>query len=493
MRVSYKTILHIGFVVLVLAALSPIMPGKLLLLLLLWFVLLRFAARRTNPINCVYWIWFPWLLSMLPVTLSVITYSDPEISAQAIGLIFIYLCITTLGYTVLAPKFDMQTMIENGIQVRLSIARHKKIIDLLAALGLLGSILFFLEMYAVVGVDLNNLFTLRSAFSNRQVTVLSQISPLIAWGGWVSLAAAVIGSGGISSTRKYTWMILGLSGALLSVLSAGRQTIFLIILVIVMAHAFRNSSDVRKTLRRSYERPPSLIMMSAIFAGIIYMALVAILRVDSANTTSKSEYLFSIFGVQPDWSTFGFLQESIGGATDAFYETLLYFSSGVSSFSAFITGDPLGPFWGKMTFPWVGRRLNFLSEYSPEQALALLAGYNEQVGAMPVGWSTAFGILIWDFGFLGSIALVFFMGLLAGQAWRVHISHANIFSLMLVFFANINFLYLLMMPATSDTVSFFFVCGNLLIVVGLRRRQTQGRRFKNDLSAIAGTSSQADK
>jgi oligosaccharide repeat unit polymerase len=468
-------------------AFSPFAPANFVLLIISNFFLIRLIKRRKNPLNPVLWIWLPWAFAMTPVLFGIITYTAPEISLEAVIFIAVFLTVATLGYKLSAPKITKQDLMTAGQHVRQSIAVHAAIIDILAILGLFGATLFFIEMYMLIGVDLTNLFSTRTMFSSRQATIMSQLSPLVSWGGWVSVAAAIIGTTVISRLRRYFWFSCGLATALLSIMSAGRQTVFLLLLIVLMAYVFKSSTRPKQKLDGKKEASSKTQVILVTSAATIYMALIAILRNDDTNTTTKSEYLFSIFGITPDWEVYSFLSIQLGGIIDSVYEYFVYFSSGVSSFSAFLTGDPQDTFWGKMTFPWVARRLNFLSENSPEEALAQLAEYNAVVGAMPVGWSTSFGIYIWDFGIVGAIVFVFLVGFLSGQTWRIHNRNPSIFSLMLIFFFNINYFYFLTVPATSDSVVFFFLSGNLALVALLsgKSAKVRWRAIRRDTTRIS--------
>jgi hypothetical protein len=148
---------------------------------------------------------------------------------------------------------------------------------------------------------------------------------------------------------------------------------------------------------------------------------------------------------------------------DAIYEAIIYFSSGISLLSGFLTIKYEGFYGGTFTFPWMARRFEILSDTSVVEAMQQLEALMASGRFMSHGWATAFASYVLDFGSIGAFLFMFLVGILSAMTWHMYAKRPDIFSLMLIFAANINLFYMIMVPATSDSIFFFFVVGNVLL------------------------------
>jgi hypothetical protein len=141
----------------------------------------------------------------------------------------------------------------------------------------------------------------------------------------------------------------------------------------------------------------------------------------------------------------------------------------VSSFSGFfqayagrlIYGN--GLHFGMFTFPWLARRLEFITASTVADAMQQREAFVAAQGFMGQSWQTAFVSYILDFGYAGAVVFMLLVGAVSGFAWRIHSRQPTVFSLALIFAANIHLFYLIMFPATSDSVFLFFVIQNTLL------------------------------
>jgi len=429
--------------------------------------------------NPLYWVWAPWVFALIPSLTGFLHYRDPPISVDAIGYIFVALVVCSVGVFVFG--YSRNSVVSSADRFNLvvaSITKNERLISWLAAAGILGASLFAIEMIFIVGATTENLFSLRQQYEARDVSILSRLAPLLVWGSWVSLAAVVIAWQKVGNRQRMLWAISPLFSVLLSLLSAGRQSVFQVLIIISFALLFRYAFE--KLYKAGKRQPrlrgkrlglvPKVLVGSAMLTIVFYMGAIAALRNDARNVLTKSDYLLTVFAAEPDDASREFLDQLPQEIEDSTYEAVIYFSSGVSLFSGLFEISELPQFGGQFTFPWVARRFEAISGQKVTDSMNLRRDLMDGRGYMSHGWSTAFASYILDFGLWGSIAFLLVVGALAGLAFKNFNTHPSFFNLLLVFAANIHFLYMIMLPASSDSVFFFFVIGNMFIANVLHKR-----------------------
>ncbi len=427
------------------------------------------------------WIWGPWVVALSPSFSGLLFYSNPPISQQSLAYIAACLVSANVAYILSSPRRARPR--EEYAALVVSIYRSARLITNLAFVGLVGSALFAIEMVILVGVNFGDLFALRGIYAGRDVTLLSQLAPMLIWCSWISLVAAILAWQVLPPSSRRIWVASPAATAVLSVLSAGRQAVFqlLVILVLCLAYRFAAAGTARAWLEVLFARyrkvglAVKLLLASGAAGIVIYMGVVAVLRNDSTNEILKSQYLFQVFGAAPDPDAYSALSILPFNAGEVFWEGLIYFSSGVALFSGFFDISVGEHYLGQFTFPWVARRFEFLSSNTVVEAMQARRDLMIAKGFMSHGWSTALASYILDFGVFGAVLLFFVFGWLAGLALRRFGRSPNIFSFCLVLAANVNFIYMIMVPATSDSVFFFFVLGCIILMQYVR---THDQRFR---------------
>ncbi len=455
--------------------------------------LILIMAVKKNPIGTFSWIWWPWVLALAPSMTGLLTYTHPAISLDALLYIFFYVSAASVGYLVTfhSSPHPIKTSDSHCMEVVDSILYYRNIISYMAILGILGAVFFAIEMILIVRANVGDLFILRDQFSSREVGALSRLAPLLVWCSWVALAAAIIGWEMISPIRRVLWLTSAFSATFLSILSAGRQTVFQILIIVALCFLYR--LPLRKIYKNAnpfgfYRRVKKLGLFARFFAtvsvvgGVFYMGLVAVFRQDQTNSLSKSEYLFYVFRVEPQQEVYKILSSIPYDIGDAIYEAIIYFSSGISLFSGFLTIQYEGFYGGTFTFPWLARRFEILTDTSVVEAMQRLQVMMESGRFMSHGWATAFASYVLDFGHIGAFLFMFLVGILSAMTWRMYAKRPDIFSLMLIFAANINLFYMIMVPATSDSIFFFFVIGNVLLHLLLPLRRTSAVQMQEQKS-----------
>ena len=216
-------------------------PAPLIGYFLLMTCLILFMAAQKNPIGTFSWIWWPWVLALAPSMTGLLTYTHPAISFDALLYIFFYVSAASVGYiiTFYSSPHPIKTTGDHCVKVVDSILYYRNIISYMAILGILGAVFFAIEMVLIVRANVGDLFILRDQFSSREVGAFSRLAPLLVWSSWVALAAAIIGWEMISQIRRVLWLASAFSPTFLSILSAGRQTVFQILIIVALCFLYR--------------------------------------------------------------------------------------------------------------------------------------------------------------------------------------------------------------------------------------------------------------
>ena len=462
-----------------------LLPGSLVLFIVLIALIAFVGYRDQRALSPAFWIWAPWGLAFAPSLVGLVEYQYPRVSLAAFAYIITLLVLASVGFIMARHAVDLRpkSKLAKFHSVLAGIGSNRNTISALAFGGLLGAGLFAVEMIIFTGVNLDQMFELRDQYVSREVSFLSRIAPLLVWGSWVALAGAIIAWERLRSWDKIIWVSSPLAATALSVLSAGRQMVFQILIIGGLAALFRmyagrkyrNPRGINEWQRSSlFMRVGALAML---VGAIAYMGAIAILRNDPNNEISKLDYLIAVFAVYPDQPTYEYLRALPAGTGGAIFEAIVYFSSGSSIFSGFYTlaDQPLN--YGKFTFPWIARRFEMFMDFSILDAMEQRRQLMRINGFMSHGWATAFSSYILDYGVIGCAMLMFTSGLLAGTAWFMFNAHPSFYGLLLVFAGNMQFFYTIMVPATSDSVYLFFLLGSLSLFVHERLRQVRGAEY----------------
>lgn len=476
--------------IILLTMLFGVLPSRLGMSAIGVITLIYLGAIGKTFFNPLYWIWAPWVLAFVPSITGFILYTNPAINIEAVGYILVALVALTVGWFIGGyNKISAVSSAEQYRRVVESVTKNELLISRLAFAGIIGALLFAVEMIFVVGATAEDLFALRQQFANREVSILSRLAPLLVWGSWVALAAVIIGWHKLSLRQRLLWVSSPAFCAVLSLLSAGRQSVFQMLIIICMALMFRYAfGKVRegrgqrlKSKGRRIGFLPRVFVGSAMLAIVGYMGAIAALRNDAQNVSTKTDYLLTVFAAEPDPASREFLERLPQAAEDSIFEATIYFSSGVSLFSGFLEISDLPQFGGQFSFPWVARRFEAINGTKVTELMEFRRELMGGLGYMSHGWSTAFASYILDFGRWGSLGFLLIVGGLAGLAAANYKTNPSFFNLLLVFAANIHFLYMIMIPASSDSVFFFFVVGTVFIVSVLRK-PIHPARFRRDAS-----------
>ena len=255
-------------------------------------------ARVRSPLTVLS---VTWIIPLSTLASGIVYYEG--VSFESPGMLYLAICWGLFlagfkfgqlrkSYRKLPPLSQM----EMNKRLAQDVQRYQRLITLFALAGILAAILFSLEMLFVVRIDMTNLLDVRTAFGERDVTLLSQAATVLGAGGLLSLVAAIVGWGQLSRGRRALWLVSPLLLSTLSLFSAGRQTILQLTLITFFSLLLRGRSTGVRVRR---------FKMPIVFAGIVMVALaygmiVSSLRSGESVTGNKGALLSRGFLAQMD-------------------------------------------------------------------------------------------------------------------------------------------------------------------------------------------------
>ena len=401
----------------------------------------------------------PWSFMYIMYFTDIITYSQD--TRNIAPLLYITICNTLiiLGYHFSSRiKYSIPKRQLNG---EANLINCKKIISILAILGLLGNLCFAYELLFITGINISEIVSVRSTFISRNVTVFSQIGSLLSWGSITALPAIILLREKTSKAERTIWLLSAGFYSLYSILSAGRQVIFQILLVLVSTLIIRSSLHKRDNIlvlydnisKRNKKRIKIGIIILALLI-IIYMFFIAGSRNDGSISSKKWDVLSLYFGARLNpkiGDIYSILPKSLA---DGLSEALVYFTHEIPQFTVYWDIDrSFGPFLGFYSMPFLDRRLYSLgiADVSVEEKMQYVRNFMSSQGAMPVGWKTFYSYILLDWGLIGGVFFCFIYGIYIGYVYKNFMKKRSLISAIWLIRTEIGLFYTVIFPATCET------------------------------------------
>ena len=425
-------------------------------LLIVIFIL----KNRNDNISPVIYIALPWSFMFVMQYSSFITYSQKTDQAAPILYLIMGLTMIFFGFWFgKRVKIYRTESVSNTALISPNINGENviKIIDFLSIIGIIGSVLFIIEMLFITGIDISQLYIMREQYVNKEATAFSQIGNILSWGSLIALPALVLLWNRATTSQRTLWIITAGLYSSYSILSAGRQVVFQIALIMIAVVTIKGYVYPReKATERQYKRDKKKMRRKVgilIVLAIGYCLYVAVVRNSGGISTSKLEVLEYYFGCSFDDSIMEILKFLPGFLVDAIAEAIVYFTHQIAGFTVFWDIDDIGPFWGLYSMPFIDRRFDSLglTTYSVEEKMDYVRQYMSSQQAMPVGWKTFFTFLIFDYGRIGGIIFCFLIGLVMAKVYQNFKKNKSFFSALLLIQIDLYCFYTIMFPSIAET------------------------------------------
>lgn len=346
--------------------------------LLLPYLLILSVFFSKESYRCSPMVFFivPWTFMFIMYSSDFITYTQDRNEPLALVYLISGCLLIYTGYRFAQRvifRIPEYTLSECECQ-NVSLPNLRIVFNCTALIGLLGSLLFVAEMLFVTGINLTSLSMIREAYTSREVTVLSQLGNIMSWGSIFVLPAIILYGERAKKIEKFFWIISVLVYSMYSVLSAGRQVVFQILIILLSSFIIKQSVKPKDETRKNKRANRRSLMLLVLVMGIIlgYCLQVASDRNNGGISDSKLEVLSYYTGCKLNPKVEVLYNMLPDGVNDGIAEAIVYYTHEITGFKIFWNIDEsIGPFWGLYSAPFLDRRIASLgwTTYTVDQML----------------------------------------------------------------------------------------------------------------------------
>lgn len=443
-------------------------------LLIIFGTIVVFLIWPNQPLHPLRWLMVTWSVSFSPILIGFISYNDINKNGSGINYIALFIGMFIFGYIVGGNiKIDKNSIINNAsnyiyYQDKLFLSYS----GIFAILGILGSVLFSVEMIFISGIGFSeDLLSIREAYVDRTTSILAQVASLLSWGSLFSLVTIFSYWHGFSIVQRILIGLAPIAFFAYSLFSAGRQAAFQILFFSLMASLI---ATYRSNILNQTHAKSSLLSKIAtklvFILLIIYMFVVAYLRQEVGALDSKTNVLLTMFGAYYPERILFFTEYFPIPLLDSFTEMLIYISSPIAIFSSGFDLKIDSIYYGIFNFPYIARRFEWLTGITVLDAMEIRRNLLRSAGLMSHGWSTAITSLIFDYGKFGALIFSVALGFSAKSIYQFFREKPTLVVANLLVSVNVGVVYQIMFPAWSDTNFLMYFVISLLLVVRLKNR-----------------------
>ncbi len=426
----------------------------MLLPVVLFLLAVAYLDRRTRGPLTIFA--FAWAVAIVPITTGVIHYNslDDADYAYSLTLIgFLGCFVAGCGVYQLAPRTPLAPV--DDAAVAAEFGRSWRIARIVWWVAIAGSGFAIVDFALLGGEGLSDLASLRDTIVERKsASIFAQLSSVLTWGCLYCYIFALAYRTRLRRAQFAT-MIVPIAGYfLLSVVSAGRQAAFQIILVTVLTlFAVAARTRTTRAAPRVAARPRSsrglVLVVVAMMGG--YMGFIAVARSTSPTNEIKADILTTLFDFRLAEPVARGLAALPDGIRSAVVEGLVYFTHSIWLFEKFLGLSWPQLYYGGFTFPFAFRQIQGFTGLSPVQGLADRVTTIDAAGYIGAGWVTAIASFIQDAGVPGAAAILFAIGYYSASVWRRAVGGTGFHLLVIAVLVATTIVYLPLVPATSDT------------------------------------------
>lgn len=440
-------------------------PFSSLINLGICYILLFFATRKFNPLNPLLWIFLSWNILFINAFSGIIIFNPTADLVKPIIFCVILILTFLVGFLI---NFEDKISISNTsllnfkdiLNEKLSSQKLHEITKIFSIFSIIAAIFFVIEIVFINGGNLFEPSKLRDLFQDRDVTLLTQLSGILSFGGLFSISAFIF----LSKSRYRTLYLIGIFAfAVGSILSAGRQMIFQLILSSILCFSIIKLYKIKVNLSKIHKN---------IFGGFIVLILVFFIFISTArgavSEISKAEGYSSVNNCAYSDDFLKSMNYLPKFAEDFFVDYTFYFSHEIIFFSEWWDEYDVQIIDYKILqfSPFIERiadRLGLTSETQAERFSKSTNTYHKG-SIFPQAWKTTNAQLLKNLGFLGTFLLVFFHGFFSKKLYSLTLSRPNFGLLNLSIANNIILFNTISNSAFSETQVLFYIIISIFLL-----------------------------
>ena len=414
------------------------------------WVLLFIILKFSNSISPFTWLLMIWNIIFINAYSGILIYKSP-IDYSALLYILLTLTIFATGYFFPSKKSrgaEASIYFEEKLD-----AREYRIINIFSYISILGGLFIFIDIILISKGNLNNLSTLRLLISDRDVSVFGQLSAIFLSGGFLSLIGILI----FKHKTQTVLMLSIISLALASFLTAGRQTIFQIVIITVLLLLIRR----RYAIKIKFSVFAKFATFVLVGITIIYLIILSTTRDIVSMDKDKLIGYTNTNKLRYSADFIDFTNRLPIEVTNFIADFTFYFSEEIVVYSdTFIHNDyPIVNFDFLQFFPFFERQLSKLDLRSNTLELRMenASKSNYEPSVFATGWGTSTLTLLSSFGYFGGLIIVFLHGLISKYIYKRFYNKPSFYTILALISNNVILLYTAITPVTQETSFMFFI------------------------------------
>lgn len=443
-------------------------------------VVITVFRMRKNRVSSIPFLVIPWVLVFTLVFSRTIVYLNYKYNV--LPMVYIVLCIVSIS---VGNMIGQRTKIKSNRIVScgdnecyINIGENIKIINLLCVVSIFGSLCYSADILFVSGISLNlGSSGVRDLFVQRNISALSQIGAVTGWGAYFALLGLILLGKYISRKTKTFWILTVTLFSLFSIMSAGRQVVFQLMIIVIagLLFYFEKVKDRSNKQERKYSKKIKQYAILVIVLIVVYFGYIAVTRNDGNISTSKYVVLKTLSNFDMDSEFLKLLWVLPEVLMDTIVEGIVYFTHELKAFSTMWNYDNSYLTLGGYSMPFIARRiedlhLNYFEWQEVSDSVGLFLQSN---GVSRYGWQTAFSFMLVDYGKIGTVIVCFVIGVFSGRAEKRYMMSRTFFNAAYLTNYYIFFVYTIMFPSISDTGVLLFLIASIVLTTRDRRRTGQ--------------------
>ncbi len=413
------------------------------------YILLVIILKNVDLISPLAWLMTIWNIIFINAYSGIIIYHSP-IDYSALLYLSLTLFVFAIGYFL--PFNDKNKHVPLSFKIKLS-NKESIITIILAYMGIIGGIFIFIDIIILSGGNINNLSALRLLIGTREVSIFGQLAAILLSGSFFSLVVLLI-----FKFKNQIILILSVVGlATGSIVSAGRQNIFQIFLVITMVLLIKFKYHIKTKLS------PGIKIIGFSLIGIIIVYLIVLSATRDVTSMDKNKMVgytkTNNLSYSDDFSNL--MNKLPIEASNFIADFTFYFSEEIIVYSDAYRYKtyPIINIDFLQFFPFFERQLHKLGlrKNTLELRMNKLWEKHYETSVFNSAWGTSMLTLLKCFGYLGGILIVFLHGLFSRYIYSSFLRKPELSTILALIVNNIILFYTAITPVTQEISFMFFV------------------------------------
>lgn len=435
------------------------------------YTLLFVCCKYINILNPILWLLLSWNILFINAYSGIIEYDSSLSSSYAVLICIIFICIFLFGFFcsnyVFLLKRKTYEMIDTYISMRSylksNFPKTEKLTKYFAILSIIATIFLFIEIVVMYGGNILAPALLRELYTEREATIFSQLAGVLYFGGLFCIPAFML----FKNAKFRLWYLIGIFFfAFGSVLSAGRQMVFQLIISAALCYFLMKFYDIKVVFSKLHK----YIFASFITIILGYFIFISAERnVNDYDNRTKAELMASQNNLTYSKDFVSIVNAMPQAVENFFIDYTFYFSHEIFLLSEFLEYNEV--YWFNLKIlrfsPFIERqvdRLGLFGQTQVERSKEFLMTYNARANIIKVGWPTTILPLLENMGYGGAFILVFFHGFYSFVVYNKTKLTPSFGFLNLSIANNIVIFNIISNSAFSETQILFYIIVSLILI-----------------------------